>query len=126
MRSVALFDDIAEMYADAEIDAPVGRQAGIALSHAVLHLDRATHRLDDAVEFDQSAVAGALDDASAMHGDGGIDQITAQRPQPRQGAIFVGAGKPAVADNVGRQDCRDFSRLGHATASPRLSISQRV
>jgi len=61
-----------------------------------------------------------------MHGDGGIDQITAQRPQPRQGAIFVGAGKPAVADNVCRQDCRDFSRLGHATAPPRLSISQRV
>jgi hypothetical protein len=34
----------------------IGRQAGIALGHAVLHF------LDDAAEFDQGAVAGPLDD----------------------------------------------------------------
>ena len=35
------------------------RQAGVALDHAVLHLDRAAHRVDDAAELDEIAVAGA-------------------------------------------------------------------
>ena len=32
---------------------------------------------------------GALDDAPVMHGDGRIDQVAAQRPQPRQNAVLV-------------------------------------
>ena len=30
-----------------------------------------------------------------MHGDGGVDQVAAQRPQPREGSVFVGSRKPA-------------------------------
>ena len=41
----------------------VGRHARVALDHAVLHLDRAAHRVDHAAELDEAAVAGALDDA---------------------------------------------------------------
>ena len=40
--AVALLDDVAEMNADAELDAALGRQAGVALDHAVLHFDRAS------------------------------------------------------------------------------------
>ena len=40
---------------------------------------RAAHRVDDAAELDDAAIAGALDDAPMMHGDRGIDQIAAQR-----------------------------------------------
>ena len=40
--AVALLDDVAEMDADAELDAPVGRHARVALGHAVLHFDRAS------------------------------------------------------------------------------------
>ena len=104
----ALLDDVAEMNADAELDAALGRHAGVALDHAVLHLDRAAHRVDHAAELDEAAVAGALDDAPVMRGDGGIDQIAAQPPEPRQRAILVRAGEPAVADDVGDQDRRDF------------------
>jgi hypothetical protein len=114
------------MNADAKIDALIGRQAGIALGHTVLHFYRATHSLDDAAEFDQGAVAGPFDDPPMMHGDGGVDQIAAQRAQPRQRAILVCTGEPAVADNVGCQNRRDFSRLAHAAHPPRSSISQRV
>ena len=64
--AVALLDDVAEMDADAELDALLGRQAGVALDHAALHLDRAAHRVDDAAELDDRAVAGALDDAAMM------------------------------------------------------------
>jgi hypothetical protein len=46
---------------------------------------RALAKLDDA------AVAGALDDAPVMHGDGRIDQVAAQRPQSREDAVFVRA-----------------------------------
>ena len=47
----------------------------------------------------------------------GIDQIAAQRPQPRQRAILVGAGEPAVADHVGDQDRRDLPGFGHGAPS---------
>jgi len=59
------------------------RAAGVALDEAVLHLDRIAHRIDHAAEFDERPIAGALDHAPVMHGDGGIDQIAAQRSQPR-------------------------------------------
>src|SRR5208283_5455800 len=61
--AVALLDDVAQMNAHAELDAALRRQAGVALDEAVLHLDRAAHRVDHAAELDEAAVAGALDDA---------------------------------------------------------------
>ena len=49
----------------------------------------------------------------------GIDQIAAQRPQPRQDAILVRAGEPAIADDVGDQDRRDFPRFRHGASRAR-------
>ena len=60
-----------------------------------------------------AAVAGALDDAPVMDGDGRIDQVAAERPQPRQRAILVRPGEPAIADDVGHQDRREFARFRH-------------
>ena len=51
--AVALLDHIAEMDADPELDAALGRQASVALDHAVLHLDGAAHGIDDASELDE-------------------------------------------------------------------------
>ena len=65
-------------------------------------------------------VAGALDDAPVMRGDGGIDQIAAQPPQPRQGAILVRSREPAVADHIGDQDRCNFPGLAHSSGSPAL------
>jgi hypothetical protein len=39
---------------------------------------------------------------------GRVDQIAPQRPQARQRAILVGSREPAVADDVGDQDRRNF------------------
>ena len=75
--------------------------ARVALDHGVLHFDCAAHRVDHAAELDDAAVAGALDDPSAMHGDRRVNQIAAERPQPRQRSIFVRAGEPAIADHIG-------------------------
>ena len=79
----------------------------------LLHFDRAAHGVDHAAELDEAAVAGSLDDASVMRVDGGIDQIAAQPPQPRQRAILVRAREPAVADHVRDQDRRDFPGSRH-------------
>ena len=98
--AVGLLDDVAQMNADPEFDAALGRQAGVALDEAVLHLDGAAHGVDHAAEFDEAAVAGAFDDAPMMGSDGGIDQIAAQPTQPRQRAILVRSREPAVADDI--------------------------
>ena len=77
--AVRLLDHIAEMDADAKLDASVGRDAGVAFGHAALHLDRAAHGVDHAAELDNEPVAGALDDAAVMDGNRRVEQIAAQR-----------------------------------------------
>jgi hypothetical protein len=74
-----------------------------------------------AAKFDQAAVAGALDDAPMMRVDGGIDQIAAQPPQPRQCAILIRPREPAVADNIRDQNRRDFTHSPHGAPSGRHS-----
>ena len=93
------------------------RQAGVALDHALLHLDRAAHGVDHAAELDEAAVAGSLDDAPVMRVDGGVDEVAAQSPQPRQGAILVRAGEPAVADHIGDEDRCKLPGFGHGASS---------
>ena len=119
--AVALLDDVAQMHADAEFDAAIRRHARVALDHRVLNFDRAPHRIDDAAELDERAVAGALDDAPVMHGDGRIDEVAAQRAQPRERAILVGAGQPAEADDVGGQDRRELPCFGHPPLTSRIA-----
>ena len=58
------------MNADTEDDAAILGHAGVALDHRVLDFDGAAHGVDDAAKFDDGAVAGALDNAPVMHGDG--------------------------------------------------------
>src|SRR6516162_3022924 len=62
----AVPDDVAEVDAHAELNAAFGRHIGVALGHPLLHFDRAAYRVDDAGELDQQAVAGGLDDATAV------------------------------------------------------------
>ena len=89
-----------------------------------LYFDRAAHRVDHAAELDDRAVAGALDDASVMHGDDRVDQVAAQRPKPRQRAIFVRSCEPAIAGDVGHQNRRELSSFAHgASAKARSPVT---
>ena len=101
------------MDTDPEFDAPVLRHAGIALDHTVLHLDGAADGVYHAAELDQSPIARTLYDAAVVHSDGRIDEVAAQGPQPRQGAIFVRTCEPAVADHVSGQDRNQLPVLAH-------------
>ena len=102
--AVALLNDLADMNADSEFDAAVGRYACVAFDHGVLHFDGAAHRIDHAAKLDQRPVTGALEHAPVVHGDGGVDKIAAQSPEPSQSAVLVRACQPTETNDVGGQD----------------------
>jgi hypothetical protein len=57
-------------------------------------------------KFDEEAVAGGLDDAALVLGDHRVDQLAADRPQPRERTFLVGADQPAVARDIRRENGR--------------------
>jgi hypothetical protein len=77
--NVALVDDnIAEIDADAELDAPFNQDVSVALGHRALHLGRAAHCTHDAGKLDQRAVAGGFDKAAAVLLDLWVEQFALQ------------------------------------------------
>jgi hypothetical protein len=96
--AVALLDDIAKMNPDPELNPSFRREASIALDHPVLDLDGAAHGIDHAAKLNDAPIAGALHHAPAMDGDGRIDQITAERSQPRQAQRLCAGGDCADRD----------------------------
>ena len=111
--AVALLDHVAQMNADAELNALVWRDLSVALDHRPLDLDGAVNSVDDAPELDDRAVAGPLDNAAVMHRDCGIDQVAPKGAKPSESSILVRARKPGVADDVSDQDRREFPGLAH-------------
>jgi hypothetical protein len=101
--AVAFLDHVAEMDADPKFDALVRRDPSVALDHRPLDFNGAVHCVDHTAEFDDAAVAGALDDASVMHRDGRVDQVAAKGPKASEDSILIGSGKPRIADHVGHQ-----------------------
>ena len=67
---------------------------GVAVRHAALEFRRAGNGVGDALELDQHAVAGGLDDAALVLGDGRIDQL-----QPR---VFSRASVPVSSTSISR------------------------
>ena len=68
-------DDVAKVDADPKLDMPAGRHVGVAAGHSALDLDRALDRVGNALELDQHAVAGGLDDPAVVLGDRRVDQL---------------------------------------------------
>ena len=70
-----------------------------------------------------------------MRGDGGVGEVAAETPKTRERAILVGAGQPAVSDDIRYQDRRELSGPAHCAppavgqiipnASPRLPVSRK-
>ena len=115
------------MDADREIRCACrARRSALRSTIAVLDFNGAAHRVDDAPELDNCAVAGALHDTSVMHGDGRIDQIASERPQPRQNSVLIGPGKPRIADDIGHQDRRYLPGFPHGATPPRPCQRFRV
>jgi hypothetical protein len=99
----------------AQANAALWRKASVSLNHAVLHFDGAAHCIHHTAKLDDAAVAGAINYAPVMHGDGRVNQITTERAQPRQCPVLVGASKSAVSDNIRSQDCYELPGFDHGT-----------
>jgi hypothetical protein len=61
-----------------------------------------------------------------MGGGGGIDQVAAQTPQPRQGAIFVHADQSTISDDICNKDRNDFPGLTHMVPRPPWRRAERL
>jgi hypothetical protein len=107
---VALEDDLAEVDADAKLEAPVARHAAVACRHRVLDLDAASNRISDARELRQPSVTRGLDDPSAKPLRLRVDDLAAHGLQPLQRAGFIAFHQPRVADQVGNDDGRQPTR----------------
>ena len=79
----------------------------LRLRHALLEIDGAAQRLGDALEFDQHAVAGRLDDAPLAPRNRRIDELEPHRLQAGERPCLVRFHETAVADHVRRNDCRE-------------------
>ena len=129
--AVGFLDNVAQMNADAKLDATFGRQPSVALDHAGLHLKRAAHGVDHAAELDDRAVSGALDDVAVMGGDRRVDEVAAETAKTHERALLIGAGEPAIADDVRNQNRRELPGLAHciaaeATEAARMPVETRA
>jgi hypothetical protein len=91
--AVALLNHIAQMDTDSKLDATFGWKAGIALDHAVLHLDGAAHGVNHAAELNDGSIAGALDHPAIVNGDyGSIRSLRSARSR----ASMRSSSAPAI------------------------------
>src|SRR5215831_12454756 len=106
---------------DAEGDALVLGDLDIAIDHSALDFDRTAHRVDDAREFREHAVAGGLDDAATVLADLRIDQLSAMRFQAFERAFLVRSHQPRVTRDIGGEDRGEtpLDGLFHSLPQPR-------
>jgi hypothetical protein len=101
-ENVAVLDDyLALVDADPELNAVIRRDCRVPLGDALLHLDRASNRINDAGELDEHAVTGVLDDPAAVSGDGWIDHLAEKRPEPFVRTLLINPHQTRVAGHIG-------------------------
>src|SRR6516225_4207463 len=89
-KDVVLVDhDVAEIDADAEIDAPISLHASVARGDLALNLDRATNRINHARKLAEQTVARSIDDPAAVLLDLGVGNLSPQCLQPSERAFLV-------------------------------------
>ena len=71
--------------------------------------DGPAHRFDRAGKLDQASVAGGFDDAPAMPGDTGIDQLAPARLELGERAFLVSAHQARIAGDIGGNDRRHLA-----------------
>jgi hypothetical protein len=59
-----------------------------------------------------------------MSGDGRVDEVAAEPPQARKGPVLVGAGEPAVTNDIRNQDRRELPGLAHCAPPAPGTLAQ--
>lgn len=110
--AVAVFvldDDVTEIDANAHVNLLARRHTTIPFGHNALKADRALHRIDDAAEFGQQAIAHQLENAAVMLGNLRLEQLLPMSAKALKRPRLVLLHEPAVAHDVGGQNGRKFS-----------------
>ena len=118
---VAIHDQVAKVQADAEHDGGVLGLVPVGLGHGLLELDGGAQSVHGAWELDQGAVAGQLDQPSAMASQNGLQPLGPMGFQPGKGAVLITAHQARVANDIRRQNRRQspYNPLAGQEASPK-------
>jgi hypothetical protein len=116
VKVVALDDHVAEIDADAQLDAALCRDPSVPLGHHLLHRDCAAHRVDDAGKFHEHAVAGGLDYAAMVLGDSRIEELAAQRLETFERPFLVRSHQPRIPRDIGGEDRGEPAGLAHVSS----------
>ena len=116
---VAFHQHVAEMDADAPFRAAIGGSGCVALRRQLLQPDRALNSVDHRAELDQHAIAGGLDDTTAMVGDERICR-GAVVAQCLRRARLVEPHQAAVACHISGKDRGELADCGHSSGIPAL------
>jgi hypothetical protein len=121
---VVVDDDVSDVDADPKSNTLMMRDVNILPSHALLNFNGTSRGIHRARELDQHAVAGGLDDASAMRGDGGINQRLSEHLELRERALLVEAHQLAITGDIRRHHSRQSSL--HALAAQDAPRAQEI
>jgi hypothetical protein len=99
-------DDITETDGHAQIDTVDLHHASIAHLHGLLHFQSATHGIDGAAEFNESAITRAFDDSAVIFTNFRLDDDFSAVLKACVGALLVGVHQTRIADNIHAKDCR--------------------
>ncbi len=112
---VALDDDVAEVDADAEGDAPILGYPGCACSAIAVCTSTAQRTALTTLGNSSSRPSPVvLTMRPPCAGDGWVDDLLPNRLQRRQRAALVSPHQPRVARDVGRHDGGEAALLGHS------------
>jgi hypothetical protein len=100
---ISIDDDIADIYAYPELDAPLIWHLGIALGHPALDIKSAAQCVHYAAKLSQHPVPGVLDDPATVFSDLGIDKRAQMVLKLDVRALFVRTCQAAVAGHIGSQ-----------------------
>jgi hypothetical protein len=100
----SLNDHLAEINADAHVDALVLKKVGVSLGHSALNGDRAFDCVDDAPELGKKPVTHELEDCAPMRGYRRLYQLNPVRLKALKGSRLVQLHQTAVADDVSGED----------------------
>jgi len=104
-QAVSLHPYLADVKSDSELHPLVALEIDIACSQDPLNLHGEARRADGTRELGEKVVADKVNETSALLAEMELDLLTVGR-QSAYCRVFVGGHEPAVADHVGREDCR--------------------
>ena len=118
---VAFHHHVAEIDADAEDDAALGRNFGLRRRDLLLQRHGTRYRVHHRAELDDGAVAHQLDDAALVLGQQRVDDFGAKLAYRGQGAGLVTFDEPRITNDIGGQNRRQapFGRCRFHGTLPR-------